>query len=191
MKLRLRIMAALLVPLLGAALPVAHASPGALGVTVGLTPAVQQVDPGAVFDLYIEVTQAGDPFNGFEAVIGYDPAALTLLTTAQSAWQGTYMTGACGNTFAIFTPEASQITITDVLLCNGVELPGPGQLCHLQFRASTTSQVTTVQFLAGLQFYNAGLYVNPVNASNANITISTGPVPAVPVSWGRVKKIYR
>ena len=51
MRLRLCMMAALMVPLLGAGVPAAHASPGALGVTVGLTPAVQQVAPGAVFDL--------------------------------------------------------------------------------------------------------------------------------------------
>jgi len=179
MKLRLCIMAALLVPLLGTGLPEAHASPAVLGVTVGLTPAAQQVTPGAVFDLYIEVTQAGDPFNGFDAVIGYDPAALTLLTTYQSNWQGTYMTGACGNTFPVFTPGAGQVSITLVLLCNGVSLPGPGQLCHLQFQASSTPQVTAVQFLPGLEFYNAGVYVRPVYSTDAligiGVPLSVGP----------------
>ena len=183
MRLRLCVMAALMVPLLGVGVPAAQASPGTLGVTVGLTPAVQQVTPGAVFDLYFQVTQAGDPFNGFDAVIGFDPAALTRLPLSQAEQEGTYMREACGNTFYVYKAGASTDTITDVLLCGGVALPGPGQLFHLRFQASNTPQVTAVHFLPGLQFYNAGIYVKPVYSTDARIGIGmpvsvgpTGPV---------------
>jgi hypothetical protein len=154
----------------------AHASPDASGVTVALLPS-QQVAPGATFDLYIQVTQAGSVFNGFDAVIGYDPAALTFVPGSNQ--EGSYMTGACGNTFHVFQAGAATDTITDVLLCNGVSLPGPGQLYHLRFQASMTVQVTEVQFLPGLQFYNAGLYVNPVTSSNVLIGVGM-PVSVAP-----------
>src|SRR5438445_13890395 len=51
----------------------------AQGVKVALLPATQTVAPGAEFDLSMEVTVAGSAFNGFDAYIGYDPAALTLI----------------------------------------------------------------------------------------------------------------
>ena len=149
---------------------------GAQGISVALTPAGQQVAPGATFTLDITVPNTGSSFNGFDAVIGYDPAALTLLPASPtSLQQGTLMTGACGNTFHRFREGASTDTIADVLLCGGISLTGPGQLYRLQFRASTTAQVTAVRFQPGLQFYNVGLYVNPVHSSDAMIGIGMPP----------------
>jgi len=169
----------LLAPLLVVGSLAAHAATQSQGVAVALTPS-QQVTPGGVFDLYIEVTQPGDPFNGFDAVIGYDPAVLTLVPLVPvSLQEGSYMTGACGNTFHDFRAGAGTDTITDVLLCNNVALTGPGQVYHLRFRASSTPQLTTVQFLPGLQFYNAGIRVRPVVSSNAIIGIGMEPTLGV------------
>lgn len=166
MRLHRFVVAAAMVPLVLLGAPMARAAPDATGVTVALGPS-RQVALGATFDVYLDVTQAGSGFNGFDAVIGYDPAALTLV----SQEEGPYMTGACGNTFAVFRPGAGTDTITDVLLCGGVSLPGPGRLCHLRFQAGTTSQVTKVRFLPGLRFYNGGLYVNPVTSTDASIGV--------------------
>jgi hypothetical protein len=153
----------------------------AQGVTVALTPNSQQVAPGATFILDITVTQAGSAFNGFDAVIGYDPAALTFVSVSPiSLQEGALMTSACGNTFHVFRPGAGTDTLTDVLLCNGVSLTGPGQVYQLRFQASTTPQVTVVRFLPGLQFYEAGLYVNPVHSIDAAVGIGM----AVPVDVG-------
>jgi hypothetical protein len=147
---------------------------GAQGVQVALTPAASEVAPGAVFDLDLRVTQAGSPFNGFDAVIGYDPAALTLIALSPtSLQQGTLMTDACGNTFHRFQQESGSATIADVLLCAGVSVTGPGQIYHLRFQASSTPQITQVRFLPGLQFYNAGLYVNPAYSTDAIVGIGT------------------
>jgi hypothetical protein len=158
----------------------AAATAAAQGVTVALTPNGQQVAPGATLTLDLTVTRAGLPFNGFDAVIGYDPAALTLLPMSPtSLQQGTLMTGACGNTFHRFRQGASTDTISDVLLCNGVSLTGPGQIYRLQFRASTTPQVTMVRFLPGLQFYDGGLYVNPAFSTDAIIGIGMPPLIGV------------
>ena len=158
-------------------LALAAAPAAAQGVTVALTPNGNQVALGSTFTLDITVTEAGSAFNGFDAVISYDPAALTLIPTSPtSLQQGSLMTSACGNLFHRFRAGASTDTITSVLLCNGVSRTGPGQVYRLTFQASSTAQLTTVRFLAGLQFYNAGLYVNPVSSTDAVVGIGM-PVP--------------
>ena len=145
---------------------------GAQGVHVQLAPGTSEVAPGAVFDLDLVLSQAGSSINGFDAVIGFDPAALTFIPLAPiSQQQGTLMTGACGNFFHRFTPTTGQLSIADVMLCAGASVTGPGQIYHLRFQASNTPQVTHVQFLPGLQFYNAGLFVNPAFSTDATIGI--------------------
>lgn len=138
-------------------------------VTVAVLPASQTVAPGAEFDLTIEVTQSGSAFNAFDAYIGYDPAALTLV----SHLEGPYFTAACGSRYYTVKSGADRDTITDVLLCANTSVTGPGVIYRYHFRASNTPQVTTVRFLPGLQFYNAGLFVNPAISSDATIGIGT------------------
>jgi hypothetical protein len=147
----------------------------AQGVTVGLIPATQTVAPGTDFDLELRVTAPGAKFNGFDAAVSYDSNALTLLTMSPTSLQeGALMTGACGNQFHRFLPSPGFTSMTDVLLCAGVSVSGPGQIYKLRFRASSTPQVTTVVLDPGvLKFYDAGLYVNPVNGTNAVIGIGT------------------
>ncbi len=161
------VVAGLALGLLAACVPGARAQ----GVRVALLPAAQSVAPGDSFDVSIEVTQSGSSFNGFDATIGYDPAALTLVQRSPlSQQEGTYFKNACGNRFHLFKPGADRDTITDVLLCSGMSLPGPGQIYRLRFKASSTPQVTHVRVLA-LQFYDAGLYVNPDSSTDAVIGI--------------------
>jgi hypothetical protein len=161
----------------GAALTAAPSR--AQGVTVALVPATSEVAPGATFELQLFVTQAGSAFNGFDAVIGFDPAALTLQPLVPvGLQQGTLMTAACPQTFHLFQSGASSAAITDVLLCSGQSVSGPGQIYRLRFVASTTPQVTEVRFLPGLQFYADGLFVNPAVSANAIVGIGMAPVAA-------------
>ncbi len=156
-----------LVLALAAGVPAARA-----GITVALEPATQSVAPGSEFDLVITVTQSGSAFNAFDAVIGFDPAALTLIPLSPlSLQEGSLMTAACPSTFHHFTQGTGRATISDVLLCSGQSVTGPGQIYRLRFLASNTPQSTTVRFLPGLRFYNAGLYVTPVASSDATIGI--------------------
>ena len=160
---------------------------GAQGVHVAIIPATSQVTPGAVFDLDLQITEAGSLVNGFDAAIGYDPAALTLIPLSPTTLQqGTLMTNACANTFHRFTPGTNTITIADVLLCAGVSVTGPGQIYRLRFQASNTVQITHVTFQPGLQFYNAGLFVNPAFSSDAVVGIGTsvGVDPPAPARVG-------
>ena len=153
----------------------AAARPAQAGVDVAVLPAAQTVTPGSVFDLTIEITQAGSAFNGFEAIVEYDPAALTFLPRSPiSLQQGCLMTGACsaacGNTFHQFQAAADSLTINDVLLCNAISLTGPGPVYVLRFQASSTVQVSNVR-LRRARFYNAGLFVNPVTTHDAQVGI--------------------
>lgn len=169
--------------MLGRVLPVvvallAGTQPSAAqGVNVGITPASHTVGLDAEFDLDVTVTQAGSPFNGFDATVTFDPAALTFMALSPtSLQQGCLMTGACsaacGNTFHRFAAAADSLAITDILLCNQISLNGPGEVYKLRFKASITPQVTHVRIRRAL-FYDAGFYVNPVITADAEITIGT------------------
>jgi len=144
---------------------------GAQGVHVALLPATQDVATDAEFTLELWVTEAGSGFNGFDAVVSYDPADLTFLPTSPTSLQeGSYMTGACGSTFPLFHAAGDSLAITDVLLCSGVSLPGPGQIYKLRFKAASVPRATQVR-IRSIQFYDAGLFVNPAFPSDATIYI--------------------
>ncbi len=149
-------------------------------VSVALDPPLQVVALGDTVRLSLDVTQAGLAFNAFDAVIGYDPAVLTFLPTAPTSQQeGVYMKGACGNTFHLFSAAADSLSITDVLLCNGVSLTGPGQLYKLRFRAIAPLQVTPVR-IRSIQFYNAGHFVDPDSTNDAIVSVGVALDAAAP-----------
>jgi hypothetical protein len=161
--------------MLAGLLLVAGQRPAAAAVQTAMTPATLSVGLDAEFDLNYTVTAAGSAFNGFDATVTYDPAALTLIAlTPVSLQQGCLMTGACsaacGNTFHRFAASGDSATITDVLLCNQISLTGPGQLYKLHFKAASTAQVTHVRLRRAV-FYNQGLFVTPVTTADAEITI--------------------
>jgi hypothetical protein len=146
------------------------------GVTAALLPTGETVTPGAEFDLVLQCTEAGALFNAFKTVVSWDPAALTFVPfSPPSLQEGSYMKDACGGTFKVFGQGASTDTVEVALLCNNTFLTGPGPLCRFRFRASDTPQVTSVRFL-GLQFFKAGMFVNPVHATGAVIGIGL-PAP--------------
>ncbi len=141
------------------------------GVTAALLPTGQTVTPGAEFELVLQCTEPGDLFNAFKTVVSWDPAALTFVPfSPPSLQEGSYMKDVCGSTWAVFGRGADTDTVSDALLCDGLFLSGPGPLCRFRFRASDTPQVTSVTFL-GLQFYKAGMYVNPAHGTGAVIGI--------------------
>lgn len=160
--------------LVSAAALAASGPPAHAGVTIALEPATQVVATGAEFDLYVTVTGGGSAFNAFDAVVGYSPAALTLVELSPiSLQEGPLMTGACSSRFHRFRRGVDRDTVTDVLLCNGVSVSGPGTIYRLRYQASTTPQTTSVSLLPGVAFYDAGLAVTPVTTANATVVIGT------------------
>ena len=161
----------------------------ASGVHAALDLAHVVVEPDSSFTLSLDITSADAAFNGFAAVIGYDPSALTFLpaspTTAQ---EGCLLTGgcsaSCGNVFHRFTAAGDSLSAQASLLCDSVLLTGPGSLYTLTFRAANTDQTTWVR-VRRLQFWNGGVAVNPVATADAEVDIHrTLDVPRADVSPG-------
>jgi hypothetical protein len=159
--------AAIAILVLAAGLVAAAIPSSAQNIRVALTPDSSQVNPGDEFDIDITVTDDSLAFNGFDAVIGWDPVALTPVTSNE----GTLMTDACPTTFYRLRSGADRDSITDVLLCSGVSVRGPGQIYHFRFKASVTPQTTQIVFLPGLQFYDDGLFVGPAISADATVII--------------------
>lgn len=156
-------------------------APARAAVTTALTTASATVPSGAEFDVYFDVTAAGSSFNGFDLVVGYDPALLTLLPASPTTLQqGCLMTGgcstACGNTFHRFTVAGDSVVVSSSLLCNQVLLTGPGHLYKLRFRAANVNSVATIR-ARRVRFYNAGLFVTPV--TTADLSVGIGVVTGV------------
>lgn len=144
----------------------------AQGVHMGFVPTQQFVGAGSGFDVELRVTSAGAGFNGFQARLRFDPARVTLVpaspTTAQ---EGSLMTGACGMTFHQFSAGPDSCDITDVLLCNGVSLTGPGQIYKLHFTAANTPGTSTILHIEQVAFYDTGVRVLPVLSQDDTVTI--------------------
>src|SRR2546430_801623 len=122
-----------------------HAAPAAAvtdSVHVALTPATSIVAPNTNFTIDITVTRSGKAFNAYDAVIEWDPAAVSFV----SSQEGTYMTGACGNTFIYTVQHADSLLVSHSLLCNQVALTGPGQLYRITFHTANTNQTTHIRF---------------------------------------------
>jgi len=182
------VLCALLTVLFGAA-------PAFAGVSAALTPATQTVAPGSDFDLFLDVTEPGSPFNGYDVVVSYDPAALTFLPLSPTTLQqGCLMTGACsascGNTFHVFSAAGDSLKVNNVLLCNQIALAGPGHLYKLRFHASDTPQATQVT-IRHMRFVNAGLFVNPVTTADCvvgiGVAVGVNDVPAASGGGVRVE----
>jgi len=168
MRFRLPARALALVLLVAFAAPAARAQ----GVHVTFSPPSQVVGAGSGFDVDVIVPATGSGFNGFRARVTFDPSALTFVPASPSSLQqGAYMTGACGNTFHQFAATTDSLDITDVLLCNGVSLAGPGQLYRLHFTAGNVPNTSTVLHFEQVDFYNAGVRVTPVVADDDTIHI--------------------
>jgi hypothetical protein len=172
--------------LLGALLLVLGASPSAAGIKVAIL-RCGCGGTGRGAERQLRCVDRGDrgglDFNGFDLSIGYDHTALTFMQRSPvSLQEGSYFVAACpSGRFHMFQAGTDSLAITDVLLCAGASVTGPGQIYKLRFKASIVPQVTTLRFLKRLAFYNEGTFVTPVTTTNAQVTIGTSlAVPAAP-----------
>ena len=164
------------------AVPAARAS----GVSVAMQPSPKSVEPDSTFSLDLAVTAAGAAFNGFEAVIGYDPAVLTFVPASPlSQQEGCLMTGgcssACGTVYHHFAAAGDSLVIDLSLLCDSLAITGPGQLYTLSFRAGA-SEATTYVRVRRIRVYDAGVLVTPVTSADAQVSIhrTSGVLPLAP-----------
>jgi hypothetical protein len=161
-------------------------SPSHADVDLAVLPANISVEPGEIFDVELTVTLPGAAFNGYDAVVGFDSAALTFIQLSPIANQeGPLMTDACNNMFHQFNVSASgdTLTINHLMLCAATSVTGPGVVYRLRFQAGEQETTTSISLLPGTAFFFAGLYVNPVFTWDSEVHISqVSPVPADLVS---------
>lgn len=144
-------------------------------MSVALSPDTIRVAPGAVFTLELRVDVAGKKFNAYDAVIAFDTTALAFEPAASARdGEGELMKSACGNTFHRFAARGDSLTVSHVTLCGGVALTGPGPLHRFGFRAVKRHGATAVR-LRRVQFYDAGLFVNPARTRDAVVVVSKKP----------------
>lgn len=153
------------------------------GVHVALIPSSAQVAPGAEFDVRVRVTEQGDAFNAYSAVVSFDPAALTFIPMPPATQEGAYMALACGSSSHSCTPGTGQVTLSHTLLCLGLSLTGPGDLYVLRFRASNTPQTTSLHF-ASVQFYYAGHLAAISEAVEGSVQIGSPSDAGAPAGAG-------
>jgi len=144
------------------------ALPARAAVTVALIAASADVPAGGDVDVFVDIPDSASSFNAFSLVVSYDPSALTLVPMVPTAkQQGCLLTGACsdacGETFPQFAAAGDSINVSDVILCNGISLTGPGRLYRLHFHAANRSVITHVR-IRRARFFDAGLIVPVVTA---------------------------
>lgn len=152
---------------------------GHAGIHLAIIPETINVQPGEIFDVELTITEEGSAFNGYDAVVGFDPAVLTFLQRPQSEQEGPLMTEACSNRFHIFEvlPAGDALSLSHVLLCAGVSLTGPGVVYRLRFQAGESNTTTAISLLEGTTFFLAGMAVSPVITEDA--VVEVGDVSAV------------
>ena len=160
-------------------------SPSHADVDLAVLPANISVEPGEIFDVELTVTLPGSAFNGYDAVVGFDPAVLTFIELPLPEQEGPLMTDACNNMFHQFNVSASgdTLTINHLMLCAATSVTGPGVVYRLRFQAGDQEATTSISLLSGTAFFLAGLFVNPVFTWDSEVQITqVSPVPADLVS---------
>ena len=173
----------------GVILLLALASVALADVDLAVLPAVINVEPGEVFDVELTITPAGAAFNGYDAVIAFDPAVMTFIQRPRAEQEGPLMTAACSNRFHVFSvaPSGDTLNLSHVLLCAGTSVAGPGVVYRLRFQAGLSPATTSIRLVTGTAFYLAGIFVNPVHTSDAMVRIGgQSSVPGAPVADPRL-----
>lgn len=155
-------------------LAIAGARDANADVSLALAPDYTIVAPGEEFSVEIVVPVEGDPLNGYDAVVGFDPERLELLLpTPRSAGERALFVDACAQRFLITSVEddSSAVTVSHVLLCAGARVTGPGATYELRFRARSVIGQTHLELLPGTAVYDGGTVAGPLHTTGAAVWI--------------------
>ncbi len=114
--------------------------------------------PGDTIAVDLLVDETAVQFNGFEVTVQFDPDVLAF----NGFEEGPLMINSCPTHFVEASFTDSTITLTHVLLCDGVSANGPGEIASFTFLAATpgTSAVEIVSD-PDRTFLDAGLWIWP------------------------------
>ena len=157
----------------------------ARATAVSVQPPDTTVNVDDEFALRIVTTSFTD-LKGFDIVFSYDPTRLQFL----GADPGDVLTGS-GCSYAVyvvpdFAPPADSAWYNAAVLVGSTS--GPGILSFYRFKALAKGQSpVTCQLVDFRDSYNVRYLPDCVSG----LVRITGPVPARPATWGRLKTLYR
>ena len=144
------------------------------GIDVALVPSASSVEPGNVFEVAIWITSVESPFNGYDAVVSYDPALLGFVAVPPESiaqQEGELMTGACPQRFHRFEADPSSLRVSHALLCAGARITSTGELYVLRFRAGGRTGRARLGLEDSTLFYVAGFSLLPSSLTPAEVEI--------------------
>jgi hypothetical protein len=156
----------------------------ARAVTVSVAPADTTLTCGVPFTVRITVDAVPD-LKGFELVFSFDPAKLQFLGVEP----GDVLTRSGNPFFAYLVPDAAPPDTVwyDAAMLAGSS-SGPGILAFFRFKGlaegESPLQCERVDFRDSNNAQTLPACVN-------GVVRITGPTPARPASWGRIKTLYR
>ncbi|MBP6875952.1 MAG: T9SS type A sorting domain-containing protein [Candidatus Eisenbacteria bacterium] len=145
----------------------------AADVSVSYQPDTLCVHSLQQFTTVLTIDREGSGFNGYEAVVRFDPAKLSVVAVREvPASQGGLMKGMCGNTWWRTRIEEGSIFLSHVTLCGPDSIVGPGPLSSITWQALADASVAEVWF-EYIEFYYAGRTIPSVSH---DATVITTPV---------------
>lgn len=135
------------------------APPAVADVTFGLVGDRTSLATGDTVMVSVEVTESGDPFNGYDAIFSFDSTFFEpVIPDPPADGEGPLFTEACGLRFLNIGDDrdSSRVRVSHVVLCAGLSLTGPGRTYTLGFRALDASGWGVISLTDGTQAYDAG-----------------------------------
>lgn len=154
-------------------------------VTLSLAPADTVVSVGDTFALRVVVSVAPD-VKGVQFLWGYDASRLSLV----GAGAGDILTHSGGAHFLQLLPDPTppaDVAWVDAARLDGTSA-GPGIVAFLTFQATAEGDALLVPQSADVR---NSLNAPVLTGLAGGIVHITGPTPATPGTWGRLKRLYR
>ena len=123
-------------------------------VSVSFQPTPICAEFGQALTAYVWVDSAGSEFDGYEALIRFDPTVVEYVSTQED----TLLWELCYSTWWFVEPGDSTVFISHVALCGGLTVTGPGALSSITFLAGDAAAETNISF-DYIEFYRAGTEV--------------------------------
>lgn len=125
-----------------------------------LTPPTTVALIDQLVDISLEVDSTATSFNGYTITITYDPSIVSF----EGVVEGPLMDASCPQSFEDTDTGPDSVTYTDIILCGGVSVEGPGILSIFSFRTLALGQTTLeITSSPNCTFFDAGTCVGEGN----------------------------
>ncbi len=143
------------------------AGPATADVSVSIFPENSCAELNQNFTVYVYVDSIGSAFNGYDAVIQFDPAILEFVSVQEES----VMVNGAGSRWWVPEVFTDHVHISHALMQGGAEVTGPGALSSITFSAPSTPDVTDIIF-DSIEFYWGPYLVDNVGSHDGVVYIN-------------------